>query len=110
MTDNTLLTVRGLSLEVAGSGHRVVKDVSFDIAPGEIFGIVGESGSGKTLATRALISLLPPAIAVTGGSVIYKGRDVMSLLKKGTSPPARRGNRRRFPGADDLSQSVDDDW
>lgn len=59
MTDNTLLTVRGLSLEVAGSGHRVVKDVSFDIAPGEIFGIVGESGSGKTLATRALISLLP---------------------------------------------------
>ncbi|WP_418138048.1 ABC transporter ATP-binding protein [Agrobacterium sp. El2ro-1b] len=79
MTDNTLLTVRGLSLEVKGSGHRVVKDVSFDIAAGEIFGIVGESGSGKTLATRALISLLPPAIAVAGGSVIYKGQDVMSL-------------------------------
>ncbi|SOC91039.1 peptide/nickel transport system ATP-binding protein [Rhizobium sp. AN5] len=91
MTDNTLLTVRGLSLEVAGSGHRVVKDVSFDIAPGEIFGIVGESGSGKTLATRALISLLPPAIAVTGGSVIYKGRDVMSL-------PARE--LRRLRGAE----------
>ena len=45
MTDNTLLTVRGLSLEVARTGHRVVKDVSFDIAAGEIFGIVGESGS-----------------------------------------------------------------
>ncbi|EGL62920.1 ABC transporter, nucleotide binding/ATPase protein (peptide) [Agrobacterium sp. ATCC 31749] len=91
MTDNTLLTVRGLSLEVAGSGHRVVKDVSFDIAPGEIFGIVGESGSGKTLATRALISLLPPAIAVIGGSVIYKGQDVMSL-------PARE--LRRLRGAE----------
>ncbi|MFJ1309295.1 ABC transporter ATP-binding protein [Agrobacterium sp. P15N1-A] len=82
MTDNTLLTVRGLSLEVARTGHRVVKDVSFDIAAGEIFGIVGESGSGKTLATRALISLLPPAIAVTGGSIIYKGQDVMSLPVK----------------------------
>jgi peptide/nickel transport system ATP-binding protein len=82
MTDNTLLTVRGLSLEVARTGHPVVKDVSFDIAAGEIFGIVGESGSGKTLATRALISLLPPAIAVTGGSIIYKGQDVMSLPVK----------------------------
>ncbi len=82
MTDNTLLTVRGLSLEVARTGHRVVKDVSFDIAAGEIFGIVGESGSGKTLATRALISLLPPAIAVTGGSIVYKGQDVMSLPVK----------------------------
>lgn len=90
MTDNTLLTVRGLSLEVAGSRHRVVKDVSFDIAPGEIFGIVGESGSGKTLATRALISLLPPAIAVIGGSVIYKGRDVMSLPARNFAACAAR--------------------
>jgi peptide/nickel transport system ATP-binding protein len=79
MTDNTLLAVRGLSLAVGRTGYQVVKDVSFDIAPGEIFGIVGESGSGKTLATRALISLLPTAIAVTGGSVTYKGQEVLSL-------------------------------
>ncbi|OWV77771.1 peptide ABC transporter ATP-binding protein [Rhizobium sp. R635] len=79
MTTDTMLSVRNLSLEVAGTGHKVVKDISFDIAAGEIFGIVGESGSGKTLATRALISLLPPAIRVTGGSVAYKGRDVMSM-------------------------------
>ncbi len=79
MTNESLITVRDLSLEVAGTGHQVVKGISFDIAPGEIFGIVGESGSGKTLATRALISLLPPAIRVTGGSVTYKGKDVMSM-------------------------------
>ena len=51
----------------------VVKNVSFDVAPGEIFGIVGESGSGKTLATRAIIALLPPAIKVTGGQVTLQG-------------------------------------
>ncbi|TWF47483.1 ABC transporter ATP-binding protein [Neorhizobium alkalisoli] len=79
MTIEPLITVRDLSLEVARTGHQVVKGISFDIAPGEIFGIVGESGSGKTLATRALISLLPPAIRVTGGSVTYKGKDVMSM-------------------------------
>ncbi|MDX0515602.1 ABC transporter ATP-binding protein [Sinorhizobium medicae] len=82
MTTDKLLTVCGLSLEVAGSGHQVVKSVSFDLAPGEIFGIVGESGSGKTLATRSLISLLPPNITVTGGSVTYKGRDVLKLKEK----------------------------
>ncbi|MGF9566417.1 ABC transporter ATP-binding protein [Neorhizobium sp. JUb45] len=79
MTDNTLLSVRGLSLEVAHTGLEVVKGISFDIAAGEIFGIVGESGSGKTLATRALISLLPPAIKVTGGAVSYKGQDVLKM-------------------------------
>ncbi|KKX24869.1 ABC transporter ATP-binding protein [Rhizobium sp. LC145] len=82
MTTETLLTVRDLSLEVARTGHAVVSNVNFDIAAGEIFGIVGESGSGKTLATRALISLLPQAIAVTGGSVAYKGRDVMGMKSR----------------------------
>ena len=79
MTKESLLSVRGLSLQVAHRGVEVVREVSFDIEAGEIFGIVGESGSGKTLATRALISLLPPAIRVTGGSVTYKGRDVLTM-------------------------------
>ncbi len=82
MTTDTLLSVRGLSLEVARTGHKVVNDISFDIASGEIFGIVGESGSGKTLATRALISLLPPAIRVASGSISYRGRDVLGLNAK----------------------------
>ena len=79
MTKESLLSVRGLSLQVAHRGIDVVRDVSFDIEAGEIFGIVGESGSGKTLATRALISLLPPAVRVTGGTVSYKGRNVLAM-------------------------------
>ncbi|WP_312794036.1 ABC transporter ATP-binding protein [Tianweitania sp.] len=82
MHTNTLLSVRGLSLAVAGSGRQVVQDVSFDVAPGEIFGIVGESGSGKTLATRSLIRLLPQAITVTSGLVQYKGRDVLGMTDR----------------------------
>jgi peptide/nickel transport system ATP-binding protein len=83
MTQERLLSVRDLSLEVAQRGVEVVKKVSFDIEPGEIFGIVGESGSGKSLATRAIISLLPPAIKVTGGQVTFKGRDVLSMSEAG---------------------------
>lgn len=79
MTPEKLLSVRNLSLEIAHRGVDVVKDVSFDLEAGEIVGIVGESGSGKSLATRAVISLLPPAIRKTGGQVIYKGRDITSM-------------------------------
>ena len=81
MTQEKLLSVRNLSLEITHRGVEVVKKVSFDLEPGEIFGIVGESGSGKSLATRALISLLPPAIRKTGGDVTYKGRDVTSRAR-----------------------------
>ena len=81
MTDRTRFSAFATCRSsVAHSGVQVVKNVSFDIAPGEIFGIVGESGSGKTLATRAIISLLPTGHQRhAGGSIIYKGRDVLSM-------------------------------
>ncbi|MBA8880081.1 ABC transporter ATP-binding protein [Phyllobacterium myrsinacearum] len=72
-----LLSVRGLTLEVIHNGGAVVKDVSFDVSPGEIVGIVGESGSGKTLATRSIIGLIAPGIRHTGGSIFYKGQDTL---------------------------------
>ena len=59
--------LRGRKLEV-------VKTVSFAVAPGEIVGIVGESGSGKTLAARAIMGLMPPAIQRTAGSDPVRGQ------------------------------------
>ncbi|MDP9572154.1 UNVERIFIED_ORG: peptide/nickel transport system ATP-binding protein [Agrobacterium larrymoorei] len=82
MTEGKLLSVRNLSLEIVRRDVGVVKDVSFDVAPGEIFGIVGESGSGKSLATRAIVSLLPPVIRKTAGRVIFKGRDITAISEK----------------------------
>ncbi len=79
ISDSSLLQVRDLSLQLVQDQSELVKNICFNIKRGEIFGVVGESGSGKSLATRALISLLPPAIAVTSGSITYKGRDVLSM-------------------------------
>ncbi|WP_312365932.1 ABC transporter ATP-binding protein [Ensifer sp.] len=79
MTGSSLLSVRDLSLAVSHNGNQVVKSVSFDVGAGEIVGIVGESGSGKTLATRAIIGLIPPAVRHVGGTIRYRGRDVLSL-------------------------------
>jgi peptide/nickel transport system permease protein len=77
----SLLSVRGLTIAFA-AGDRdvpVVRDVSFDLAPGEALGIVGESGCGKTITTRALLGLLPDGGHVTAGSAMFDGRDLAVL-------------------------------
>ena len=74
---NPLLQVENLEV-VYGKGRqrlRAVKGVSFQIAPGEIFGLVGESGCGKTSIGRAIVRLHPPA----GGKIFFKQKDVTGL-------------------------------
>ena len=68
-----LLDVAGLTLKIGGSGRTVVNDVSFQVFPGEIVGIVGESGSGKTLAARAVMGFIPPAVRLEGGTIRFDG-------------------------------------
>ena len=49
----------------------VLRDVSFDVAPGEIFGFIGPNGAGKTTTIRVMATLLEP----TAGSVHIDGHD-----------------------------------
>jgi peptide/nickel transport system ATP-binding protein/peptide/nickel transport system permease protein len=78
-----ILEVRNLSVAYATDEGPVVAvdDVSFDLAPGEFLGIVGESGCGKSTLLYAIARLLgaPLAGEITGGQVLFKGRDMVSL-------------------------------
>jgi peptide/nickel transport system permease protein len=53
-----------------------VRDVSFDLAPGQVLGIVGESGSGKSTLGLSIIQLLDAPGRVTGGEIWFQGRDL----------------------------------
>src|SRR5438874_12902948 len=52
-----------------------VRDVSFDVWPGEVFVVMGLSGSGKSTLVRTLIRLIEP----TAGEIEIDGKDVMGL-------------------------------
>jgi oligopeptide/dipeptide ABC transporter ATP-binding protein len=82
-----LIDVRHLTIEFPGAGNArplvAVRDLSFSIAPREVFGLVGESGSGKSLTSLALMRLLPPSARAAGEILFANGssssRDLFQL-------------------------------
>lgn len=66
----SLLTARGLTVRERRTGGVLVDNLDFDLRPGSCLGVVGESGSGKTLSCRALLGLLPPALAAEGSAIL----------------------------------------
>ena len=69
----------------------VLRGVSLSINEGEVLGIVGESGSGKSLTAYSVLGLLPPNAHIDGGSVRFKGEDILNADKRRLN--AIRGNR-----------------
>ena len=65
---------KGLFSSVVGN-VRAVDDVSFQIYPGETFGLVGESGCGKTTLGRVMLRLQE----ATAGEVKFEGQDLLKL-------------------------------
>lgn len=58
---------------------QAVKDVSFSIQSGEVMGLVGESGSGKSTLGTAILRLLDPPGTITGGKILFDGKDITNL-------------------------------
>jgi glycine betaine/proline transport system ATP-binding protein len=55
-----------------------VREVTFDVAPGEVFVVMGLSGSGKSTLVRCLTRLIEP----TAGDVLFDGENIRTLGKR----------------------------
>jgi len=76
-----LLEVTDLSVDylTEASSVRAVDQVNFTVQAGEFLGIVGESGCGKSTLLFGVSQLLSPPGEVAGGSVIFRGRDMVRM-------------------------------
>ncbi|MBR1913185.1 MAG: ABC transporter ATP-binding protein [Treponema sp.] len=79
--ENSILDVKKLSVYVTVGDRKfpAVRNVSFSVLKGEIFGIVGESGCGKTLTALSVPELLSDGIFQSESSVLFDGVPVHNL-------------------------------
>jgi peptide/nickel transport system ATP-binding protein len=78
-----------------------VRGVDLTLYAGQTLAIVGESGSGKTTTAQSIIDLLPGAGKVTGGQILFEGRDLTTLNAKEIQ--AVRGNLIGYVPQDPMS-------
>ena len=84
VSPENLLTVQNLSVSFSG-GVQALSDLSFSVRPGESFALVGESGCGKSTTARAIMRLIRAPGRITGGKVLFEGRDLLSLPEQDMS-------------------------
>jgi peptide/nickel transport system ATP-binding protein len=87
------LEVRGLRTHffTRAGVVKAVDDVSFAVARGQVLGLVGESGSGKSVTGFSIMRLVDPPGRISGGSILYRGRDLATLSERDMRD--LRGNR-----------------
>lgn len=71
-----------MSYVVRGTPRAVLRGVSFDVKPGEAYGLVGESGCGKSTTAYAALRYLPSNAKVTGGTVQAAGRNLLTMSNR----------------------------
>ncbi len=76
-----ILSLNGLSVRLPRQAERshAIQDVSLALSPNEILCLVGESGSGKSMTSSAIMRLLPPGVVADSGSILFEGRNLLTL-------------------------------
>ena len=79
--DHPLLRVEQLSVRLPRGADRpyAIKNLDLTLVANEILCLVGESGSGKSVASNAIMRLLPPGVVVDQGRIEFAGQDLLTL-------------------------------
>ncbi|WP_338430319.1 Fe-S cluster assembly ATPase SufC [Synechococcus elongatus] len=72
---DVILSIQDLTAEVEDAA--ILKGVNLEVRAGEIHAIMGRNGSGKSTLSKVLAG--HPAYRITGGSITYKGQDLLAL-------------------------------
>jgi peptide/nickel transport system ATP-binding protein len=80
-----------LSYRHAEGWLKALDEVSFEIAPGETFGLAGESGCGKSTLAYQILGYRPPNARLDGGRLLFKGENLLGMNQAALA--ALRGNR-----------------
>src|SRR3954449_3917087 len=65
-----------------GKDVPAVRKANLTVYPGQTVAIVGESGSGKSTTAHAIINLLPGSGRVTGGQILFEGRNLADASRE----------------------------
>ncbi|MCY3580952.1 MAG: ATP-binding cassette domain-containing protein, partial [Chloroflexi bacterium] len=81
MSREPLIQIQDLNVEyrTVRGAVRAVENVSFELYENEVFGLAGESGCGKTTVANAMTRLLKPPAYITGGKLLFRDADILSL-------------------------------
>ena len=110
--EKTILEVQDLSIAypISIGVVRAVEDVSFTLDDGEALGLVGESGCGKSTLGLSILKLQRPPGRVTGGRIMYRGTDILSMSDQGPAEDARPEHLDDLPEPAHLAQSRCSRW
>lgn len=80
----SLLEIKDLSIRFdteEGSVH-AVNGIDLTVESGQTLGLVGETGAGKTTTALGILRLVPEPGKILGGSITYKGKDIMQMSER----------------------------
>jgi len=76
--ENLLVTAR----DERGRTNIIVKDVSFEVQPGEVVALIGESGSGKSTTALSLMGYVRSGARIAGGRITFDGLSVLEMSSR----------------------------
>ena len=71
-----------VTFSLRGNKLNTIRKCSLDLYDGETLAIVGESGSGKSVFTKTFVGMLDGNGSITGGSIMYDGKDLAKFKKE----------------------------